>query len=175
MNWPSGPRPPPAQWLRTRSTWWPLPTTSTSPSSCRSFPTSQRYASASRSSLEICRIHNYTSSCKMSSKDRTEHFAIVKIEELLIKKILQIYTNYTLFMTHKLPSFFLLFYCSGEKMRNWFPLEHVRDDWKGDEYMNCWFWKVSLLQRKWAGCGQLSNRTQFMPKTNKAEHQGRHS
>ena len=77
-------------------------------------------------------------------------------------------------MTYKLPSFFLLFYCSGEKMRNWFPLEHVRDDWKGDEYMNCWFWKVSLLQRKWAGCGQLSNRTQFMHKTNKAEHQGRH-
>ena len=36
-------------------------------------------------------------------------------------------------MTHKLPSFFLLFYCSGEKMRNWFPLEHVRDDWKGNE------------------------------------------
>ena len=86
MNWPSGPRPPPAQWLRTRSTWWPPPTTSTSPSSCRSFPTSQRYASASRSSLEICRIHNYTSSCKMSSKERTEHFEIAKIEELLIKK-----------------------------------------------------------------------------------------
>ena len=86
MNWPSGPRPPPAQWLRTRSTWWPPPTTSTSPSSCRSFPTSQRYASASRSSLEICRIHNYTSSCKMSSEDRTGHFAIAKIEELFIKK-----------------------------------------------------------------------------------------